>query len=226
MQAPRAASNLSWHTRSLVGQMSETPRRPGRRQKVFPWPRFVLIHVDPLVSECYSMARIYISTHRVEVRRLEGSCLRAVLRGSSRSPLCSSRPHRSTRPPKASTAPSPASSVTARGGVVADTALTLRNIATDQTVATTVSGAEGEYALPQPGARPSTRSRRSRTASSRSSLPDVVVPLSTQVRARRRAAGRRRSRSASRSSAARRCSTPPRRRSTASRPKRCSSCRC
>ena len=33
------------------------------------------------------------------------------------------------------------------GGVVADTALTLRNIATDQTVATTVSGGEGEYAF-------------------------------------------------------------------------------
>src|SRR5215211_1753193 len=33
------------------------------------------------------------------------------------------------------------------GGVVADTALTLRNIATDQTVATAVSGAEGDYAF-------------------------------------------------------------------------------
>ena len=35
----------------------------------------------------------------------------------------------------------------ASGGVVPDVALTLRNIATDQTVATTVSGPEGEYAF-------------------------------------------------------------------------------
>ena len=67
------------------------------------------------------------------------------------------------------------------GGVVADTALTLRNIATDQTVATTVSGAEGEYAF-RNLAPASTRSPRSRTASSTVSLNDVVVPLSTQVR--------------------------------------------
>src|SRR6185437_4313758 len=33
------------------------------------------------------------------------------------------------------------------GGVVPDVALTLRNIATDQIVATTVSGPEGEYAF-------------------------------------------------------------------------------
>ena len=36
------------------------------------------------------------------------------------------------------------------GGVVPDTALTLRNVTTDQTVGTTVSGADGAYALPQP----------------------------------------------------------------------------
>ena len=53
------------------------------------------------------------------------------------------------------------------GGVVADTALTLRNIATDQTVATTVSGRQGT--TPSATWRPaSTRSPRSRTASSRS----------------------------------------------------------
>ena len=53
------------------------------------------------------------------------------------------------------------------GGVVADTALTLRNIATDQTVAHHHVGRGRRVRLPQPRARASTRSPRSRTASSR-----------------------------------------------------------
>ena len=67
------------------------------------------------------------------------------------------------------------------GGVVADTALTLRNIATDQTVATTVSGAEGEYAFRNlaPGKYAVTAVK---DGFQQVSLNDVVVPLSTQVR--------------------------------------------
>ena len=41
----------------------------------------------------------------------------------------------------------------ASGGVVADVALTLRNIATDQTIATTVSGAERRVCVSQSAAR-------------------------------------------------------------------------
>ena len=52
------------------------------------------------------------------------------------------------------------------GGVVADVALTLRNIATDQTIATAVSGASGEYAF-RNLAPANMRSRPSRAASSR-----------------------------------------------------------
>ena len=67
------------------------------------------------------------------------------------------------------------------GGVVADTALTLRNIATDQTVATAVSGAEGEYAFRNlaPGKYAVTAVK---DGFQQVSLNDVVVPLSTQVR--------------------------------------------
>ena len=52
------------------------------------------------------------------------------------------------------------------GGVIADVAVTLRNVATDQTIATTVTNASGEYAFRNlaPGQY---QSRRSRAASSR-----------------------------------------------------------
>ena len=61
------------------------------------------------------------------------------------------------------------------------TALTLRNIATDQTVATTVSGAEGEYAFRNlaPGKYEVTAVK---DGFQQVSLNDVVVPLGTQVR--------------------------------------------
>jgi hypothetical protein len=67
------------------------------------------------------------------------------------------------------------------GGVVSETALTLRNLATDQTVATTVSGAEGEYAFRNlaPGKYEVTAVK---SGFQQVSLNDVVVPLSTQVR--------------------------------------------
>ena len=48
---------------------------------------------------------------------------------------------------RGSTEQSPESSRTARAAVVPDVALTLRNEKTDQTVATTVSGPEGEFAF-------------------------------------------------------------------------------
>ena len=68
------------------------------------------------------------------------------------------------------------------GGVVADTALTLRNIATDQTVATAVSGADGEYAFRNlaPGKYAVTAVK---DGFQQVTLNDLVVPLSTQVRA-------------------------------------------
>ena len=67
------------------------------------------------------------------------------------------------------------------GGVVAETALTLRNIATDQTVATTVSGAEGEYTFRNlaPGKYEVTAIK---DGFQQVSMNDIVVPLSTQVR--------------------------------------------
>jgi len=67
------------------------------------------------------------------------------------------------------------------GAVVADTALTLRNVATNQTVQTAVSGAEGEYAF-----RNLAPAKYEVTAVKQGFqqvvLSDVVVPLSTQVR--------------------------------------------
>ncbi len=68
------------------------------------------------------------------------------------------------------------------GGVVADTALTLRNIATDQTVGTAVSGAEGEYAFRNlaPGKYEVTAVK---DGFQQVTLNDLVVPLGTQVRA-------------------------------------------
>jgi hypothetical protein len=67
------------------------------------------------------------------------------------------------------------------GGVIADTALTLRNLATEQTVSTAVSGREGEYAFRNlaPGKYEVTAVK---TGFQSVVLPDVVVPLSTQVR--------------------------------------------
>jgi hypothetical protein len=67
------------------------------------------------------------------------------------------------------------------GGVVAETALTLRNLATDQTVGTAVSGAEGEYAFRNlaPGKYEVTAVK---DGFQQVSLNDIVVPLSTQVR--------------------------------------------
>jgi hypothetical protein len=69
----------------------------------------------------------------------------------------------------------------ASGAVVPDAALTLRNIATDQVVATTISGADGEYAF-----RNLAPSKYEVTATKdgfqQVALPDIVVPLSTQVR--------------------------------------------
>jgi Carboxypeptidase regulatory-like domain len=65
--------------------------------------------------------------------------------------------------------------------VVPDAALTLRNLATDQVVATTVSGAEGEYAF-----RNLTPAKYEVVATKdgfqQISLPDIVVNISTQVR--------------------------------------------
>jgi carboxypeptidase family protein len=67
------------------------------------------------------------------------------------------------------------------GAVVADTALTLRNVATDQTIQTAVSGAEGEY-----GFRNLAPAKYEVTAVKQGFqqivLSDIVVPLSTQVR--------------------------------------------
>src|SRR5829696_6368626 len=66
------------------------------------------------------------------------------------------------------------------GGVVAETALTLRNIATDQTVGTAVTGSEGEYAFRNlaPGKYEVTAVK---DGFQQVSLNDIVVPLSTQV---------------------------------------------
>ena len=68
------------------------------------------------------------------------------------------------------------------GGVVSETALTLRNLATDQTVATAISGAEGEYAFRNlaPGKYEVTAVK---SGFQQVSLNDLVVPLGTQVRA-------------------------------------------
>jgi hypothetical protein len=67
------------------------------------------------------------------------------------------------------------------GGVVAETALTLRNLATNQTVATAVSGEQGEYAFRNlaPGKYEVTAVK---SGFQQVVLPDIVVPLSTQVR--------------------------------------------
>src|SRR3982750_1810282 len=62
------------------------------------------------------------------------------------------------------------------GGVVADTALTLRNVATDQTVGTAVSGSEGEYAFRNlaPGKYEVTAVK---SGFQQVTASDVVVPL-------------------------------------------------
>jgi hypothetical protein len=67
------------------------------------------------------------------------------------------------------------------GGVIADTALTLRSLATNQTVGTAVSGSEGEYAFRNlaPGKYEVTAVK---TGFQQLVLPDIIVPLSTQVR--------------------------------------------
>ncbi len=62
-----------------------------------------------------------------------------------------------------------------------ETALTLRNIATDQTVATTISGPEGEYAF-RNLAPAKYEVTATKTGFQLIVLPDVVVPLGTQVR--------------------------------------------
>ena len=68
------------------------------------------------------------------------------------------------------------------GGVVADVALTLRNIATDQTIATTVSGASGEYAFRNlPPAQVRGRGR-SRPGFQQVTRPDIDVTLSSVQR--------------------------------------------
>jgi Carboxypeptidase regulatory-like domain len=65
--------------------------------------------------------------------------------------------------------------------VVPDAALTLRNIATDQTVASTVSGPDGEYAFRN--LTPATYVVQASKAGFQSvSLPDIVVTLSSQIR--------------------------------------------
>ena len=63
-----------------------------------------------------------------------------------------------------------------------DAALTLRNIATDQTVGTTVSGRGRRVCLPQPVALPCTRCRRLKPGFQLVSLPDVEVTLGSQVK--------------------------------------------
>ncbi len=65
--------------------------------------------------------------------------------------------------------------------VVPDAALTLRNVATDQTVASTVSGPEGEYAFRN--LTPATYVVQASKAGFQSvSLPDIIVTLSSQIR--------------------------------------------
>jgi Carboxypeptidase regulatory-like domain len=67
------------------------------------------------------------------------------------------------------------------GGVVPDVALTLRNLATNQVVATTVSGPDGEYAFRN--VAPSKYEVQAvKDGFQQVSLPDIVVTLSTQVR--------------------------------------------
>ncbi len=67
------------------------------------------------------------------------------------------------------------------GAVVPETALTLRNVATDQTVATAVSGTEGEYAF-RNLAPAKYEVTAVKTGFQQVVLSNVVVPLSTQVR--------------------------------------------
>ena len=111
------------------------------------------------------------------------------------------------------------------GGVVPDVALTLRNIATDQIVGTTVSGPEGEYAFRNlPPSKYEVQATKE--GFQQVSMPDIEVTLGSTSARRSDAAGRR-------AGAARRgprrvvdARHDRRRRSMASRPRRCSSCRC
>ena len=113
------------------------------------------------------------------------------------------------------------------GGVVPDTALTLRNVTTDQTVGTTVSGADGAYAFRnlspakyevqaiKPGFQLVTSRRTSRSRSARRSARGHLAArcggAGAEDRGHRRLVGARHD---------------GRRRSTASRPRRSTSCRC
>ena len=112
------------------------------------------------------------------------------------------------------------------GGVVNDVALTLRNVATDQTVGDDRLGRGGRVRVPQPARRPSTRSRRSRTDSSRSRTP------TSRSRSARCSASRSRCRSGRRRQTIevdRRLLGPERHGDAGARHlarKRCISCRC
>ena len=70
----------------------------------------------------------------------------------------------------------------ATGGVVADVALTLRNVATDQTVATTVSGRERRVCVPQSGARQVRGRAAIKSGFQQVTHPDIEVTLSSVQR--------------------------------------------